>query len=431
MGSYSDLSVDGYPLLQTKSEVVPEVMTIFRETDRRVSTRATAERNELVGGEVDSEDGCKTEAGIVYSCETRKVIDRLDVMGFTLRRAHEDFEALRKSKIEEFDSWAEDGEELAWFQDEWEFLKGLTFDDYASGLREVMTQRLQPFPLGNPNSEDRSPIIKYILGENDERLLGYFCSDIRSLLRLACELVAPDTHVVQDITELVSGGYYGDSEPVCANLTRSLTAGHPENSLRIILTEGSTDSRLLRDALDLLYPHLSAYYSFLDFDSSRSQGGAGHLVSIVKAFAGAGITNRVIALFDNDTAAHEATRSLDTIPLPPNIAVLHYPDLEMLRHYPTQGPAGLSHLDVNGLAASIELYLGADVLSQNGTLVPIQWRGYSEALEKYQGEVMRKNQVHDAFQRKVRQCRTDVEAMQAADWVGLKSVLEAVFRAFQ
>src|SRR6267143_4218087 len=152
MGSFTDLSVDGYPLLQTKSEAVPEVMTVFQETDRRVF----AARNESVLGDADSQDSGETEAGIVYSCETRKVIDRLDVMGFTLRRAREDFETLRKSKIEEFDAWAEDGEELAWFKDDWNFLKGLTFDDYAAALREVMTQRLQPFPLGNPNREDLS-----------------------------------------------------------------------------------------------------------------------------------------------------------------------------------------------------------------------------------------------------------------------------------
>ena len=109
MGSFTDLSVDGYPLLQTKSEAVPEVMTVFQETDRRLLT----ERNEAVSDDADSEDGSETEAGIVYRCETRKVIDRLDVMGFTLRRAREDFEELRKSKIEEFDSWADDGEELA------------------------------------------------------------------------------------------------------------------------------------------------------------------------------------------------------------------------------------------------------------------------------------------------------------------------------
>lgn len=50
MGSITDLSVDGYPLLQTKSAVIPEVMTIFRETDRRLFVRNLSERNELIWG---------------------------------------------------------------------------------------------------------------------------------------------------------------------------------------------------------------------------------------------------------------------------------------------------------------------------------------------------------------------------------------------
>ena len=63
MGSFTDLSVGGYPLLQTKSEAVPEVMTVFQEADRRVFT----ERNERVSGDADSEDDGETEVGIVYS----------------------------------------------------------------------------------------------------------------------------------------------------------------------------------------------------------------------------------------------------------------------------------------------------------------------------------------------------------------------------
>jgi len=47
MGSYTDLSVGGYPILETKSAVVPEAMTIFRETDKRLFTRKISERNEL------------------------------------------------------------------------------------------------------------------------------------------------------------------------------------------------------------------------------------------------------------------------------------------------------------------------------------------------------------------------------------------------
>ena len=120
-----------------------------------------------------------------------------------------------------------------------------------------------------------------------------------------------------------------------------------------MLTEGSTDATILKDALAILYPHLSEYYAFLEFESSRSPGGAGQLVSLVKAFSATGITNRVIALFDNDTAAHEARRVLANVAIPQNIVVLSFPKLESLMSYPTIGPGGLTLLDVNGLAASI------------------------------------------------------------------------------
>ena len=45
------------------------------------------------------------------------------------------------------------------------------------------------------------------------------------------------------------------------------------------------------------------WLGFMDFEGVRIGGGAGSLVNIVKAFAGAGIVNRTVALFDNDTAA--------------------------------------------------------------------------------------------------------------------------------
>jgi hypothetical protein len=50
MGTYTELAVAGYPLITSKSAVVAEVMTIFRETDRRVFARNVSERNVLVWG---------------------------------------------------------------------------------------------------------------------------------------------------------------------------------------------------------------------------------------------------------------------------------------------------------------------------------------------------------------------------------------------
>ena len=274
-------------------------------------------------------------------------------------------------------------------------------------------------------------VTKYILAQNDDYWLGFLGTDIRSLVRLACELVDENGDVVQDITDLVEGGYYSADEPVCNNAIASLTRNHPENASRIILTEGSTDREFLQGSLALLYPHLAGYYSFLDFEGTRSQGGAGHLASLVKAFAGAGITDRIIAVFDNDTAAKEATRSLEQLDLPSNIAIVKYPDLEFLRSYPTLGPGGRSDLDVNGVAASLELYLGRDVLLRDGSLSPVQWRGYSEAVAKYQGEVMHKRDIHDAYRRKLARCKDANAECDNADWSGMHAIWRAIFDAFR
>ena len=48
MGSITEFSIDGYPLLETKSYAVDEVLAIFRESDKRVFDRKVSERNPIV-----------------------------------------------------------------------------------------------------------------------------------------------------------------------------------------------------------------------------------------------------------------------------------------------------------------------------------------------------------------------------------------------
>jgi len=167
----------------------------------------------------------------------------------------------------------------------------------------------------------------------------------------------------------------------------------------------------------------------MDFDALRVGGGAGNLV---KAFAEAGIVNRTIALFDNDTAAAAAAalKSLDKVSLPPHIRVLRLPSLDLLRAYPTIGPSGTVSLDVNGLAGSIELYLGKDVLRSGTDLVPVQWTGFDSGLRRYQGEVLDKNELHKRFFRKVEAAKLDPSKQAGRHWSGLRAVFAAVFAAF-
>jgi hypothetical protein len=197
----------------------------------------------------------------------------------------------------------------------------------------------------------------------------------------------------------------------------------------ILLTEGPTDSEVLRASIELLYPHLSDYYSFMDL-AVRAPGGAGSLVHVVKSFAGAGIENRTIALFDNDAAGHSAASLLRHVQLPPNILVMNYPNIALADSYPTRGPNGESVQDVNGSACSIELYFGRDVLTVDGRLVPVQWKAYDERVKRYQGEIQQKDLLKDRFLQKTDAAKRNGLQTAPGDWEDMRRLLESVFDAF-
>lgn len=135
-------------------------------------------------------------------------------------------------------------------------------------------------------------------------------------------------------------------------------------------------------------------------------------------------------MFDNDTAGEEAIRSLRQIKLPGNLCVLKLPALEMLRKYPTIGPSGPRNMNVNGLAASIELYLGDDVLREGGKLAPVQWSAYNPVIGKYQGGVLGKDKIHKRFKEKLA-CQKDCTNLaQDPNWSGLCAIMSSIFSAF-
>ncbi|MFD3809208.1 hypothetical protein ACFWTC_38000 [Streptomyces sp. NPDC058619] len=206
----------------------------------------------------------------------------------------------------------------------------------------------------------------------------------------------------------------------------------------IVLTEGSSDVAILEPALALLYPHLTDLVRFMNY-ANNAQGGAGSLVTTVRAFAAAHVANPVIALFDNDTAAADALRPLNRdSSLPSSIKVLRYPPIELAARYPTlgppteQGPEGrISAADVNGLAGSIELYLGEDVLiGSDGALRPVQWNSYSKGSKQYQGEIIDKRDIQAAYKVKLAKAQENPDIMDEQDWSGIRAILDMIIHAF-
>lgn len=172
----------------------------------------------------------------------------------------------------------------------------------------------------------------------------------------------------------------------------------------------------------------------MDF-STGAEGSAASLAKLVRSFVGAGIANRVVAIADNDTAAHDALGKLKTEGLPDTYRVLHYPYLPLLSNYPTLGPqfADEVRMDVNGRAGSIEMYLGEDVLMTDAGLSPVQWTGYVAGQGAYQGEIApaAKKRVHNAFRVKVDAALRDRSLITDQDWTGVVSVVETILGAFE
>lgn len=171
---------------------------------------------------------------------------------------------------------------------------------------------------------------------HDERWHGFPSYEIRHAIRLALEVCQED-EVVYDITDLVLQQRFTSTDDMVAHADWLMTEDVARTRRVVILTEGTTDKWMIERSLELLFPHLADYYRFMDFEGARVGGGAGALAGMVKAFVGAGIANRVVALFDNDTAGAAAIRSLAQVKIPSNIKVLQYPWLPLACQYPTLG----------------------------------------------------------------------------------------------
>ncbi|GGP47127.1 HEPN/Toprim-associated domain-containing protein [Shewanella saliphila] len=429
MGSYTELYIDDYPVLSSKSYVDPEVMTLFTESNKKVFTQKVGSRNPLVWGELQDEEEC-LETAHHYKSSVKNTIERLEVMGYTMAFVKRQFE----DSVNERRSFLSDDRPDGmpeYYIEEYNFLNSVTIDDFIAGFKEL---RLSQVPLSSFVELDKfelSKAAKYLASDTNGWMLNFPCTDVRSYIRVYLESCSFDSSVVQDITEVTNAGYYELEDKVRDDAVDTLLSGVDVNSKIIVLTEGSSDKSIIERSLKLLYPHLADYYRFMDFGVANASGGASSLVSQVKGFVGVGIKNKIIAFLDNDTAAYVAKKSLEKTNLPENIRVLHYPDLPLAENYPTIGPTGEQSVNINNLAGSIELYLGEDVLKENGDYTLVEWRGFDRSLGKYQGELLNKKGIQEKFYRKIAECEQDRAQTSQYDWSGMHLILTSLFTAFE
>jgi len=426
MGSYADLKIDGHSIFPMKYYVDPQLMSFFEECDHRVFKRKWSEPDGYSQTTEENED--ETETGYEYRIESAKLRARLEIQRFSLSVAKT---AFRNWVSERLRSLAEDDFVAGFYwleNDEIEsFLRSYTFDYWVEQVREYLASGSKRY-CDREELEALSTAQRIIVeGGNEEFLWGFPICDPRLIIRALIEVFPDDVAVVIDYSKLVSAGYYDGTEELAAQAKSDVSDEFVVNSKIIILTEGSSDAGFLRDSLKILHPHLFPLFSFLDFHEPRLAGGASNLVHVLKGLVGAQIANRVIAIFDNDTAAEDALGPLSLVSLPDRFKVLRYPDIPLGEAYPTIGPQGETEMNINGLAGSIELYFGEDVLrNTDGALERVQWKGYNQGLGKYQGELIGKRGLQKRFMQKIAEA-IDSQGGASRDWSGMAAIWDSIF----
>jgi hypothetical protein len=416
MGEIVGIKIGSYEFLSYKN-TFGDLLTIFCPEDRRVKE-------------------CTYDDGEPYTCYSyittvEKAKKSLDCLGFTVEAARNSFERSKQEEIEFLDECFDDKHDT---DDSKTIRKKFTFDEWCAAAKRYalmlskdhFTNKCEYANLERQRKRKRLSVAERIVldslpfGDNEHFFGIYFEYTSRwEIFRVLLDAFEHNTQIVLDYTNLFEGGW-------CNEFPEDDDFYTPKT---IILTEGKYDADVLTKSMGILYPYMKKYYSFIDFSGANVQGSTNFLTHYVKAFIGAGIQNRVIALYDNDATGCSEIELLKTISLPSNFKIITLPHIELAKNYPTIGPTKDECVDINGKACSIELFLGRDILTENGNLIPIMWKGYIDKIGTYQGEITKKGEVQKKFDRKIEAANqngvTDIE-----DWNEMDLLLNTIFQAF-
>ena len=412
MGSYTALTIDEYPVFSSKSYVSDDICYIFCESDKKIFNRSIKERNSMVWGNIEDDD---LEIAYEYQTTVKIAIERLEIMGYSLKKTQLDFIVSKDEVIRELTDFLELSDTHfmnEMYTDKIELLQSSNFNDFINSFIELRTKKVPNYKTDK--NYNLSRVSKYLIG--DGWSLNYPCSDFVFYYRAFLESCDKNALVIQDITEVVNAGYYKPEEEVINNSIKN------EEKITI-LTEGKSDINIIAKSMSLLYPQFFNFFNFKDFNISNASGSANQLTLEVKSLIAINHKGKVIALFDNDGEGLTQVKILKKINIPENFVILNYPNIPLLENYPTSSN---KFENLNGVAGSIEMYLGKDILKEKEEFIPIQL-----STQKIpQGKLNSKTNLQKNYFKKITRCQKGVSHINDYDWSEMKLLLNKIFDAF-
>ena len=314
----------------------------------------------------------------------RHVVDRIELLGYTLAAVEHHYGELRRLHGLNDDNPIPFAELRAALKNvDVTRVSGTYYNEYDPGefFREEMVDRLSLEPRRHNYHLDS--------GRPDHRQIDLLLENFDPYggLRLLAENPRNlELEANWDFGPLVESGWAeaGEFRP---GLTRE--------DRFLVVTEGRSDARILKHALSLTRPHVADFFQFIDMQEGYPFSGTGNLSKFARGLVSIGIQNSTVILYDNDTEGVRGYRMTQGLPLPPSMRVICLPRLESLAAVRTIGPTGETTEDINGRAAAIECYLD---WSCSGVPEPVvRWTSFSEQSDSYQGHLLHKDRFARRF----------------------------------
>jgi hypothetical protein len=304
-----------------------------------------------------------------------QVVDRIALLGHTVAHCEREFEYL--SALNDFDTSKFRFDELK------EALSTIDVNAISADYGEMGEDfgkffRRQLFDrLGLAGLSANPAYVKYEAADAMENLTSYTILHL-----LALNPKARDLPVTWQFADIEDGGWAKRHEFV-----RPLD----QSNRFLIVTEGSSDAKIIQQAFKILKPHVVDFFDFVDMEEGYPFAGTGNLFRFLQGLISISIQNNVIIVYDNDAegvANFDRSRALN---VPDNMKIVRLPDSSNFINFETIGPNGRHPADINGRAAAIECYLDF------GGQPLVRWNNYNTKTETYQGELIDKTSYMRTF----------------------------------
>lgn len=321
-----------------------------------------------------------------YSISLKRVKDRLELLGYSFQKLNNHFQEYNDSYPDYYHDELPDIN----FETMLEIFSKVDIADYKNKKEEDDYDYGEYFLdniFENETFKDLKACIE-IKNKGKYMDIGEYFANLDTLFILRLLIENPN-NIKMDLEwrsqDLIDKGWTKEKE---------IFIGVAETDKFLIVTEGTSDTFIIKKSLEILKPDVLDFFTFVDMEENYPFTGVGNLYKFCQGLTSIRIQNKILVLFDNDIAGVEKFNKTNYLNLPRQMKIMKLPELEDFDNFLTIGPSGETTENINGKAVAIECFL--DLTKSNPK---IRWTNYKIDFDAYQGSLESKDDYVRSFKR--------------------------------